>query len=101
MPTSVFCTKVKKYSSTIEASLFSDNIGLDVYKTLIETIHNNFNLIYEYMNVRKKILKLDELHMYDIYVDLVESNNDKIPFEEGKEREEGEVFERLLLAVNC
>jgi len=56
-----------------------------VYKTLIDTIHSNMSLMYDYMNVRKKLLGLDELHMYDIYVDLVESNNDKIDFEKGKE----------------
>jgi len=79
-----FSTNVKKYNSTIERSLFNDNISIDVYKTLIDSIHSKMNLIYEYMNVRKKILNLDELHMYDIYVDLVKSNNDKISFEDGK-----------------
>jgi len=79
-----FCTNVKKYNSTIERSLFNDNIDISVYKNLIDTIHSKMNLIYDYMKVRKKLLGLDELHMYDIYVDLVESINDKIPFEEGK-----------------
>ena len=79
-----FSTNVKKYNSTIERSLFNDNIELNVYKTLINTIHDKMNLIYEYMDLRKKCLKLDEMHMYDIYVDLVESNNDKVPFDEGK-----------------
>ena len=66
-----FCTNVKKYNSTIERSLFNDNIELNVYKTLIDTIHDKMNLIYEYMDLRKKCLKLGEIHMYDIYVDLV------------------------------
>ena len=80
-----FSTNVKKYNSSLEKSLFSDNIDISVYKTLIDTIHANMDLMYEYMEVRKKLLGLDELHMYDIYVDLVESNNDKIEFEKGKE----------------
>jgi oligoendopeptidase F len=80
-----FCTNVKKYNSTIERSLFDDNIDISVYKTLIDSIHNNMYLIYDYMNVRKKLLKLDEIHMYDIYVDLVETSEDKISFEKGKE----------------
>ncbi len=79
-----FSTNVKKYSSTIESSLFSDNIDISVYKTLINTVHEKMNLIYDYMDIRKKMLRLDELHMYDIYVDLVKNNNDKVPFEEGK-----------------
>ena len=79
-----FSTNVKKYNSTIERSLFNDNISIDVYKTLIDSIHSKMNLMYDYMNVRKELLNLDELHMYDIYVDLVKSNNDKISFDEGK-----------------
>ena len=79
-----FCTNVKKYNSTIERSLFNDNIDISVYKTLIDSIHDNMDLIYDYMNIRKKLLRLDELHMYDIYVDLVETNVTKIPFEKGK-----------------
>ena len=80
-----FSTNVKKYSSTIEKSLFNDNIDISVYKTLIDTIHSNMDLMYEYMDIRREMLGIDELHMYDIYVDLVESNNDKIPFEKGKQ----------------
>lgn len=80
-----FCTNVKKYNSTIERSLFNDNININVYKTLIDSVHNNMDLIYDYMNIRKKLLKLDELHMYDIYVDLVENKDNKIPFDKGKE----------------
>ena len=40
--------------------------------------------MYDYMGLRRKMLNLDELHMYDIYVDLIENSSDKIPFEEGK-----------------
>jgi len=81
---SSFVTNVKKYNSTLERSLFNDNIDISVYKNLIDTVHKNMNLMYDYMSLRKKMLNLDELHMYDIYVDLVESNSDKISFEEGK-----------------
>ena len=81
---SSFITNVKKYNSTLERSLFSDNIDVTVYKNLIETIHKNLKLMYDYMKIRKELLGLDELHMYDIYVDLVDSDSDNIPFEEGK-----------------
>lgn len=81
---SSFITNVKKYNSSLERSLFDDNIDISVYKNLIETVHKNMNLIYDYMELRAKMLGLDVLHMYDIYVDLVESDNDNIPFEEGK-----------------
>ncbi len=82
---SAFVTNVKRFKSTLERSLFDDDISIDVYKNLIDTVHKNMNLIYEYMDLRAKMLGLDKLHMYDIYVDLVESNNDSIPFEKGKD----------------
>ncbi len=81
---SSFITNVKKYSSTLERSLFEDDININVYKNLIETIHKNMDVMYDYMDLRAKILGIDKLHMYDIYVDLVESDNDSIPFDEGK-----------------
>ena len=79
-----FSTNVKKYNSTIESSLFGDNIDISVYKTLIDVVHNKIDLMYDYMKLRKNVLNLDELHMYDIYVDLAKSINVKIPFDEGK-----------------
>ena len=81
---SSFITKVKKYNSSLERSLFGDNIDKSVYTNLIETIHKHMDLMYDYMSIRKKILGLDEMHMYDIYVDLVDTDLDKIPYEDGK-----------------
>ena len=81
---SAFSSSVKKYNSTLEASLFSDNIDISVYNNLINTIHSNMSLMYEYMKLRKSMLGLDEMHMYDIYVDLVDTNIDNVSFEEGK-----------------
>ncbi len=81
---SSFITNVKKYNSTLERSLFVDNIDISVYKNLIDTVHKNMNLMYDYMGLRCKMLGLDTLHMYDIYVDLTEADNDNIPFDEGK-----------------
>lgn len=80
-----FLSKVKKYSSPLEASMYSDNIDVSVYKNLIDVVHDNMNLMYDYMDLRKKVLNLDEMHMYDIYVDLVKIDNADIPFEKGKE----------------
>ena len=81
---SAFITNVKKYDSTLQRSLFIDNIDVKVYENLIDTIHSKMGLMYDYMGIRKKLLNLDELHMYDIYVDLASLDNKKISFEEGK-----------------
>lgn len=79
-----FESDVHKFNSPIEESLFSDNINISVYNSLIESIHKGLPKMYDYMALRKKVLKLDELHMYDIYVDIVDSIDIKVPFEEGK-----------------
>jgi len=79
-----FESDVHKFNSPIEESLFSDNINLSVYNSLIDSIHKGLPKMYEYMELRKKALNLDELHMYDIYVDIIDSIDIKIPFEEGK-----------------
>ena len=81
---SFFLSDVKKFSSPLEMSLYSDNIDISVYKNLIDTIHQNMNVMYDYMGLRKKVLKLDEMHMYDIYVDLIKEKQKDVPFEEGK-----------------
>ena len=81
-------THMYKYfegSSPLEASLYSDNINISVYKNLVDVVHDNMDLMYDYMDLRKKVLNIDEMHMYDIYVDLVKIDNDDIPFEKGKE----------------
>ncbi len=79
-----FVSNVKKYNSTLEESLYDDNIDISVYKNLISAIHDNMSVMYDYMNVRKKFLGLDSMHMYDIYVDLVDKKDENIEFEEGK-----------------
>ena len=79
-----FVSNVKKYNSTLEESLYSDNIDISVYKNLISAIHDNMSAMYDYMGVRKKLLGLKDMHMYDIYVDLVDKKDESIEFEEGK-----------------
>lgn len=79
-----FMSDAKKFGSPLHMSLYSDNIDISVYKNLINTIHNNMNVMYDYMSLRKKALNLDEMHMYDMYVDLIKEKPKDIPFEEGK-----------------
>lgn len=79
-----FISKVKKFKSPLDMSLYADNIDVSVYKNLIDTVHDNLDIMYDYMALRKKYLKLDNMHMWDIYMDLVHIENNDIPFEEGK-----------------
>jgi oligoendopeptidase F len=77
-----FYATVRKYQSSIEASLDSDNISTSVYDNLIDTVSKNLHLMHRYLKLRKKALKLDELHMYDVYVPIVEDPGKSIPYEE-------------------
>lgn len=77
--------KVRKYSSSLEASLYSDEIDLKVYHNLIESVHKNLKPLYDYFDFKKNYLKLDELHIYDTYTDLNIKENEKISFDEAKE----------------
>ena len=68
----IFLSKVRKFSSPLEMSLFSDNIPVAVYKNLIKTVHDNLDSIYDYMKLRKEYFGYEELHMYDMAVDLID-----------------------------
>ncbi len=77
--------KIKNYNSSLEASLYADSVSVDVYNNLIDTVNKNLDINHKYFDMKKEILKLDELHLYDISVDLVEGYNKEYPFEEAKE----------------
>ena len=76
--------KIKNFNSSIEASLFADNIPVSVYNRLIETINKHLNVLYKYYDLKKEVLKLDELHLYDIYVPMVSKIDKKYSFEDAK-----------------
>ena len=79
-----FYANARKYPSVLEMSLFGDNISKDVYTNLIDTIHEHLPLMHRYMNLRKSLLKVDELHMYDLFAPLVEEFKMDISYEEAK-----------------
>ncbi len=80
----VFFANARNYSSTMEKSLNTGNIPVEVYTNLIEAVHENMNLMHRYVSLRKKLLGLKELHMYDLYAPLVGDIKMEIPFEEAK-----------------
>lgn len=82
--TDIFYARARKYNSALESSLDQDNISLDVYNKLIESVHNNLEHIYRYMKLRKKMLNLDELHMYDIYTPLIPEYKVEIDYQQAK-----------------
>lgn len=76
--------KIEKYNSAIEMSLFRDDVNIDVYNNLIDSVHNNINYVYDYYKLKKELLNLNELHLYDVYVPIVCDYNKKYGYEEGK-----------------
>lgn len=81
----VFQARVRKYPSALEAALFADNISSDVYDNLVQTVRNNLAHLHRYVGLRKKLLGLDKLHMYDLYTPLARDVKWKIPYHEAVE----------------
>lgn len=79
-----FYTKARKYGSNLEKALDDSNVPVSVYTNLIHAVHDNIGLMHRYVSLRKKLLGLDELHMYDIYAPLVQDIKMDVPFEEAK-----------------
>ncbi|MFI3313588.1 MAG: oligoendopeptidase F [Eubacteriales bacterium] len=79
-----FFAKARKYQSSLQASLDSTEVPTSVYHNLIDTIHNHLDKMHRYVRLRKKILGLGDLHMYDIYTPLVADCDVKIPFSDAK-----------------
>lgn len=82
--TNIALAKIRNYGSAREASLFKDNVTVDIYDNLIDTVNKNLDVLYKYYDLKKKILGLDELHLYDIYADLIEVETDTYEFEDAK-----------------
>lgn len=80
-----FVSKVRKYDSSIQMYLDGSNVPVSVYENLIDTIHEGLPLMHRYVELRKKALGLDELHMYDVYVPIVSDFTMNIPYEQAKE----------------
>ncbi|MBC8014638.1 MAG: oligoendopeptidase F [Sporomusaceae bacterium] len=79
----LFYAKTRKYNSPLEAALKGDNVPAAVYDNLIKTVHNNLAPLHRYVSMKKKSLKLDEIHMYDLYTPLVSDVKLTMPYEEG------------------
>ena len=81
----VFFAKQRKYGSCLEGALKGSNIPAEVYHNLIKTVNAHLPSLHKYMDVRKKILGVSELHMYDIYVPLVPEIDNHIDYDKAKE----------------
>ncbi len=81
----IFYAKVRNHNSAIEASLFEDDINVEVYENLIASIDESLPVLNKYIELKKEFLGLDEIHMYDLYVPLTDKYDIKIPYEEAQD----------------
>ena len=77
--------KLRKYNSSLEKAVDNDDASLKVYESLIEAVNEDMNVNYEFIKLKKKMLNLDEMHMYDLYVNPCEQGKDEITFDDAKQ----------------
>ena len=93
---------VRGYESACHAALFRNNIPVSVYDSLIEAVHESLPAMRKYLDLRKEVLKLDKIDMYDLYCPMVKDIDYKVPFEEAKKMVKaatkplGEEYQKLL-----
>ena len=81
----VFLMRARGYSSSLEMALFGNKVPVSVYHNLIDCVHKNLAPLHEYYALRKKVLGVDELRHYDVYVPLVKSVETKTSYDEAVE----------------
>lgn len=82
--TNVALARIYHYNSALESSLFADQVNPSVLDNLIRTVRSHLDVLFEYYALKKDVLKLDELHLYDIYTPLISSSNREYDFDEAK-----------------
>lgn len=80
-----FFAKEHRYQNAMECSLDTGNIPVAVYKNLVQAVNDRLTLMHRYVRLRKKLLGLEELHMYDVYAPMVEVPDQTYSFEEAKQ----------------
>ena len=77
----VYNARARNYPSAREAALFGDRVPVSVYDNLISTVHDHLNTVYRYLELRRKALRIRDIHMYDTYVPMVKRGKANIPYE--------------------
>ena len=78
----IFNSKTRNYASALESSLKPNNIPVEVYNNVVDTINNNLSSLHKYVSLKKKLLGLDEIHLYDLYVPIVDMEEQHIEYED-------------------
>ncbi len=78
-------SKLRKYNSVLEWCLYSDELDTKIYDNLIDTVSNNLDILFKYYDLKKELLNLNELHLYDIYTPIIAEYDKKYPYDSAKE----------------
>lgn len=78
----IFGAKTRKYNNSLEYALKPNDIPVEVYHNAINTIHKSLPLLHKYIELKKRLLRLDEMHMYDLYVPAIEVEKEHIEYED-------------------
>ena len=98
----VITARLRKYNSSLEKATDQDDSTIKVYEALMKGVNEGLEINHEFISLKKKLLNLKELHMYDLYVNPYQENKDKISFEEAKQEVKtalailGEEYGKLL-----
>jgi len=79
----VFSARARNYPSALESALFYDDVPVAVYDNLVSTVRANLKPLFQYYDLRKRVLKLNEIHQYDTYVPMVADLETHVTFDEG------------------
>ena len=83
---STITSKIRKYESSLAQAVDNDDATIKVYNSLIEAVHKNININHDFMKIKKNLLNKDEMHLYDIYVNPIEVDEDDISYEEASKQ---------------
>lgn len=81
----IFYARAREYGSALEKALFGDNVPAALYDNLIQTVHKNLSVLHRYVDLKKRLLSLNEISMYDIYAPLVPDLKSEYTYEQAQE----------------
>ena len=78
----VSMAKIRKFNSSIEASMYRDELDESIYNNLVDTVNSRISVLHKYYDLKKRVLDVSELHVYDVYANLIKTNEFGYPFDD-------------------
>jgi len=78
----VSIARIKKYDSAMDASMYRDELDRSIYNNLVITVNERMDVLHRYYDLKKRVLNLDELHLYDVYANLIKRDDFKYEFDD-------------------